>query len=119
MLDVWIECCAGCCVPNRFASGEASAEEVKDRQARSMADPEVQSILKDPIMQQVLRDFQVRPVAKPAAAHVFLFAQCASLQNGSVFGLSAEHKLLHQTVHELAADATVHSNGRLVYSSSQ
>lgn len=43
----------------RFASGQASTEEIKERQARSMADPEVQSILKDPIMQQVLRDFQV------------------------------------------------------------
>ncbi|PNH03569.1 Heat shock protein STI [Tetrabaena socialis] len=45
----------------RFASGAASAEEVKDRQNRSMADPEVQHILKDPIMQNVLRDFQEDP----------------------------------------------------------
>ncbi|KXZ56970.1 hypothetical protein GPECTOR_1g876 [Gonium pectorale] len=46
---------------SRFASGQASAEEVKERQARSLADPEVQGILKDPIMQQVLRDFQEDP----------------------------------------------------------
>ena len=35
----------------RFASGNASKEEVKERQERSMADPEVQGILKDPVMQ--------------------------------------------------------------------
>ncbi|GIL51593.1 hypothetical protein Vafri_7436 [Volvox africanus] len=46
---------------SRFASGQASAEEVKERQARSLADPEIQGILKDPIMQQVLRDFQEDP----------------------------------------------------------
>ncbi|GLC38660.1 Hsp70-Hsp90 organizing protein 3 [Pleodorina starrii] len=45
----------------RFASGQASAEEVKERQARSLADPEIQGLLKDPIMQQVLRDFQEDP----------------------------------------------------------
>mmetsp|Transcript_2032 Transcript_2032/g.3172 ORF Transcript_2032/g.3172 Transcript_2032/m.3172 type:complete len:580 (+) Transcript_2032:75-1814(+) len=43
---------------SRFASGQASTEEIKDRQARSMADPEIQNILKDPVMMQVLRDFQ-------------------------------------------------------------
>ncbi|MEW5317367.1 MAG: hypothetical protein WDW38_008669 [Sanguina aurantia] len=46
---------------SRFASGQAGDDEVKERQARSMADPEVQMILKDPIMQQVLRDFQDDP----------------------------------------------------------
>ncbi|GFR40723.1 hypothetical protein Agub_g1331 [Astrephomene gubernaculifera] len=46
---------------SRFATGQASAEEIKERQARSLADPEVQGILKDPIMQQVLRDFQEDP----------------------------------------------------------
>lgn len=54
--------------PNlRFASGQASEEEIKERQARSMADPEVQNILKDPVMQQVLKDFQVR--GPPWGAH--------------------------------------------------
>lgn len=37
----------------RFASGQASAEEVKERQARSLSDPDIQNILKDPVMQQV------------------------------------------------------------------
>lgn len=47
----------------RFASGQATAEELKERQAKAMTDPEVQSILMDPIMQQVLRDFQQDPRA--------------------------------------------------------
>jgi stress-induced-phosphoprotein 1 len=34
-------------------------EEIKERQARSMQDPEVQSILKDPLMQSILNDLQV------------------------------------------------------------
>jgi stress-induced-phosphoprotein 1 len=34
-------------------SGEASEEELKERQAKGMADPEVQNILMDPIMRQV------------------------------------------------------------------
>eukprot|EP00198_Chlamydomonas_reinhardtii_P002533 XP_001691869.1 HSP70-HSP90 organizing protein [Chlamydomonas reinhardtii] len=46
---------------SRFASGQASAEEVKERQARSLSDPDIQNILKDPVMQQVLRDFQEDP----------------------------------------------------------
>ncbi len=36
-----------------FSVGEASEEEVKERQARAMADPEVQNILMDPVMRQV------------------------------------------------------------------
>lgn len=47
----------------RFATGQASAEEIKERQARSLAEPEIQAILKDPIMQQVLQDFQEDPRA--------------------------------------------------------
>nr|QKY15294.1 heat shock protein STi (STI) [Polytomella parva] len=46
---------------SRFAMGEASAEELKERQAKSMADPDVQNILRDPVMQNVLRDFQENP----------------------------------------------------------
>jgi hypothetical protein len=34
-------------------SGEASEEELKERQAKAMADPDVQNILMDPIMRQV------------------------------------------------------------------
>lgn len=39
-----------CCCP----AGEASEEELKERQAKAMADPEVQNILMDPIMRQVM-----------------------------------------------------------------
>jgi stress-induced-phosphoprotein 1 len=45
------------------AAGDATEEEIKDRQARAMADPEVQNILMDPIMRQVLDDFQTDPRA--------------------------------------------------------
>lgn len=48
---------------SRFASGDATKEEMAERQAHAMADPEVQSILKDPVMQNVLKDFQEDPRA--------------------------------------------------------
>eukprot|EP00879_Flechtneria_rotunda_P009158 GHRR01009588.1.p1 GENE.GHRR01009588.1~~GHRR01009588.1.p1 ORF type:complete len:493 (+),score=199.13 GHRR01009588.1:1014-2492(+) len=48
---------------DRIAHGEASEEELKERQARAMADPEVQNILMDPVMRQVLDDFQSDPRA--------------------------------------------------------
>eukprot|EP00798_Chlamydomonas_sp_ICE-L_P007949 gene7949-1165_t len=38
---------------SRFASGQASKEEIAERQQRSMSDPEVQSLLQDPVMQNV------------------------------------------------------------------
>lgn len=53
---------------SRFAAGDASADEIKERQARAMADPEVQQILMDPVMRQVLTDFQENP--KAAQAHL-------------------------------------------------
>lgn len=39
---------------NRLNRGEASEEELKERQAKAMEDPEIQQILQDPIMRQVL-----------------------------------------------------------------
>lgn len=48
---------------NRMNRGEASEDEIKERQARAMADPEVQRILTDPIMRQVLADMQEDPAA--------------------------------------------------------
>lgn len=44
-------------------AGEATAEEIKERQARGLADPEVQQIMMDPVMRQVLDDFQNDPTA--------------------------------------------------------
>lgn len=43
--------------------GAVSEEELKERQAKAMQDPEIQSILSDPIMRQVLIDFQENPKA--------------------------------------------------------
>ncbi len=40
-----------------------SEEERKERAAHAMADPEIQAILQDPVMMQVLRDFQENPAA--------------------------------------------------------
>ena len=52
----------------QFNRGEATEDEVKDRQARAMADPEIHNILSDPIMRQVLNDMQSDP--KAAATHM-------------------------------------------------
>lgn len=48
---------------NRFMSGQASPEELEARREKAMADPEIQAILTDPIMRNVLRDFQENPRA--------------------------------------------------------
>ena len=47
----------------RLARGDGSADELRERQERGMADPEVQQILTDPVMRQVLQDFQDDPAA--------------------------------------------------------
>jgi stress-induced-phosphoprotein 1 len=46
-----------------FGSATMSEEERKERAAHAMADPEIQNILMDPIIQQVLQDFQHNPKA--------------------------------------------------------
>ncbi|XP_078448093.1 hsp70-Hsp90 organizing protein 2-like [Wolffia australiana] len=48
---------------NKTNRGEISADELKERQAKAMQDPEIQTILSDPIMRQVLTDFQENPRA--------------------------------------------------------
>ncbi|CAA7391681.1 unnamed protein product [Spirodela intermedia] len=48
---------------NKAQRGEISADELKERQAKAMQDPEIQQILSDPIMRQVLTDFQENPRA--------------------------------------------------------
>ncbi|KAF3791046.1 Hsp70-Hsp90 organizing protein 3 [Nymphaea thermarum] len=48
---------------NKTNRGEVSPEELKERQAKAMQDPEIQNILSDPIMRQVLIDFQENPRA--------------------------------------------------------
>lgn len=48
---------------NKAGRGELSADELKERQAKAMQDPEIQNILSDPVMRQVLVDFQENPKA--------------------------------------------------------
>ncbi|CAJ2650519.1 unnamed protein product [Trifolium pratense] len=48
---------------NRTSRGDVTPEELKERQAKAMSDPEIQNILQDPVMRQVLVDFQENPKA--------------------------------------------------------
>mgnify|MGYP001811162680 CR=1 FL=1 len=48
---------------NRVATGQGSEEELAERRAKAMEDPEVQGILRDPVMQAVLEDLQTDPRA--------------------------------------------------------
>ncbi|GMH22760.1 hypothetical protein Nepgr_024603 [Nepenthes gracilis] len=48
---------------NKANRGDLSPEELKERQAKAMQDPEIQSILTDPVMRQVLVDIQENPRA--------------------------------------------------------
>jgi stress-induced-phosphoprotein 1 len=68
----------------RGADGE-SAEELAARQARAMADPEVQGILTDPVMRQVLQDMQDDPAA--AARHAAQPAIMAKIRKLAAAGL--------------------------------
>ncbi|KAI3872254.1 hypothetical protein MKW98_011746 [Papaver atlanticum] len=48
---------------NKTNRGDISADDLKERQAKAMQDPEIQNILSDPVMRQVLSDFQENPNA--------------------------------------------------------
>uniref|UniRef100_A0A2P2KC06 Uncharacterized protein MANES_02G035100 n=1 Tax=Rhizophora mucronata TaxID=61149 RepID=A0A2P2KC06_RHIMU len=48
---------------NKASRGDLSPEELKERQAKAMQDPEIQNILSDPVMRQVLVDLQENPKA--------------------------------------------------------
>ncbi|KAL6979701.1 Hsp70-Hsp90 organizing protein 2 [Sarracenia purpurea var. burkii] len=48
---------------NKASRGDISPEDLKERQAKAMQDPEIQNILTDPVMRQVLMDFQENPKA--------------------------------------------------------
>ncbi|KAF7001033.1 hypothetical protein CFC21_016782 [Triticum aestivum] len=48
---------------NKANRGKLTPEELKERQGKAMQDPEIQNILTDPVMQQVLIDFQENPRA--------------------------------------------------------
>ncbi|KAL8112359.1 hsp70-Hsp90 organizing protein 3-like [Apium graveolens] len=48
---------------NKASRGDLTPEELKERQAKAMQDPEIQNILQDPVMRQVLVDLQENPKA--------------------------------------------------------
>ncbi|KAL8552668.1 hypothetical protein ACS0TY_001380 [Phlomoides rotata] len=48
---------------NKASRGDLTPEELKERQAKGMQDPEIQNILTDPVMRQVLVDLQENPKA--------------------------------------------------------
>ncbi|XP_057811275.1 hsp70-Hsp90 organizing protein 3-like [Salvia miltiorrhiza] len=48
---------------NKASRGDFSPDELKERQAKAMQDPEIQNILTDPVMRQVLTDLQENPKA--------------------------------------------------------
>ncbi|KAL3743219.1 hypothetical protein ACJRO7_018512 [Eucalyptus globulus] len=48
---------------NKASRGDLTPDELKERQAKGMQDPEIQNILTDPVMRQVLIDFQENPKA--------------------------------------------------------
>ncbi|KAJ9555295.1 hypothetical protein OSB04_009909 [Centaurea solstitialis] len=48
---------------NRASRGDLTPDELKERQAKAMQDPEIQNILTDPVMGQVLKDLQENPKA--------------------------------------------------------
>ncbi|XP_058222325.1 hsp70-Hsp90 organizing protein 3-like isoform X1 [Rhododendron vialii] len=48
---------------NKASRGDLTPDELKERQAKGMQDPEIQNILTDPVMRQVLVDFQENPKA--------------------------------------------------------
>lgn len=48
---------------NKANRGDISQEDLQEKQSKAMQDPEIQGILTDPIMRQVLMDFQENPSA--------------------------------------------------------
>lgn len=49
------------------STGSESKEDLMERQKKAMADPEIQSILTDPVMRQILQDFEQNPQAAQEA----------------------------------------------------
>jgi len=58
-----VSCKAGLQKAYASINSVGSEEERKERAAHAMADPEIQSILQDPVIMQVLKDFQENPNA--------------------------------------------------------
>lgn len=56
-----------CSMQINYGRQNMTEQEKKEQAAHAMADPEIQAILQDPIMQQVLKDFQENPQAAQQA----------------------------------------------------
>jgi stress-induced-phosphoprotein 1 len=67
MLDSDNVACKGglqkCLMAISYGRQNMTAEEKREQAAHAMADPEIQGILQDPVMQQVLKDLQENPAA--------------------------------------------------------
>ncbi|XP_050375862.1 hsp70-Hsp90 organizing protein 2 [Argentina anserina] len=70
---------------NKASRGDLSADELKERQAKGMQDPEVQNILSDPVMRQVLVDFQENPkAAQEHSRNPMVMAKIQKLVNAGI-----------------------------------
>jgi len=58
-----VQCKEGLQKVSALVNSNMTEEERKERAAHAMADPEIQSILTDPVVNQVLKDFQENPKA--------------------------------------------------------
>ncbi len=68
-----------------YGQANMSEEERKERAAHAMADPEIQSILQDPVITQVLRDFQENPnAANQAMSDLSVRAKIEKLIAGGI-----------------------------------
>ncbi|KAF4360449.1 hypothetical protein CsatB_004108 [Cannabis sativa] len=70
---------------NKAGRGDLTPDELKERQAKGMQDPEIQNILSDPVMRQVLIDFQENP--KSAQEHTknpMVMAKIQKLVNAGI-----------------------------------
>jgi stress-induced-phosphoprotein 1 len=56
-----------CIAAMTYGRQNMTEEEKKQQAAHAMADPEIQSIITDPVIQQVLRDFSENPAAAQKA----------------------------------------------------
>lgn len=74
---------------NKVSRGEVTEDELKERQERAMADPDVQAILTDPVMRQVLNDFQNDPkAAQHHTKNAGVMAKLQKLINAGIVRMS-------------------------------
>ena len=70
---------------NKVSRGQVTEEELKERQERALADPDIQMILTDPVMRQVLNDFQNDPkAAQHHAKNPGIMAKLQKLINAGI-----------------------------------